>query len=105
MTRKLFWEDPYGTRFTAKICSIKEDGIILDQTLFYPFSGGQLSDRGFLRIEGKKFEVENVTIDGDDILHHISGLIQNEINIENKVIQVRKKRFNLSPTTNIIVNQ
>lgn len=86
MTRKLFWEKPYETQFKAKIVSIKEDGIILDQTLFYPFSGGQLSDRGFLRIQDNKFKVEKVTIDGDEIIHHISANFQNKVKLENEVI-------------------
>lgn len=50
MTRKLFHDDSYKTKFQAKIIDIqyKKNTIvlILDQTYFYPNAGGQLCDKG-----------------------------------------------------------
>lgn len=46
MTKKLFWDDPYLTECTAKVTSINGTKVKLDQTIFYAFSGGQLSDEG-----------------------------------------------------------
>ncbi|MGM9618749.1 MAG: alanine--tRNA ligase-related protein [Oscillospiraceae bacterium] len=51
-TRKLYYEDPYLTRFSAAVvsCERAKDGfdIVLDQTAFYPEGGGQPCDRGAL---------------------------------------------------------
>ncbi len=45
-TKKLFWDDPYQTECTAIITSIENHTVKLNQTVFYAFSGGQLSDEG-----------------------------------------------------------
>ena len=47
-TRKVFWENPYLTELTAKITSVIGSDIMVDKTIFYPFSGGQESDEGFI---------------------------------------------------------
>ncbi len=85
MSKKLFWENAYDTKFSSKVVSIKEKGITLDKTLFYPESGNQLSDRGYLKINDHRFRVEKVTKEGEDILHHISPDFKNKINIGDKV--------------------
>ena len=61
MTKKLFWKDPYQTTCTAKVTQINGNIIMLDQTIFYAFSGGQESDSG--TINGIK--VINATKIGD----------------------------------------
>ncbi|MFX1252576.1 MAG: alanine--tRNA ligase-related protein, partial [Promethearchaeota archaeon] len=71
MAQKLFWERPYETEFEAQIIEIREDAVILSQTLFYPAGGGQLSDRGFLKKENTSFEVIEVNKENDSILHHL----------------------------------
>lgn len=45
-TKKLFWDDPYMKECEAKVLKIDNDKVILDQTIFYAFSGGQASDSG-----------------------------------------------------------
>jgi alanyl-tRNA synthetase len=71
MTEKLYWKNAYETKFTAKVKATKEDGVILDKTLFYPESGNQLSDKGYLKVKNLKVEIEMVRKEGDDIIHHI----------------------------------
>ncbi len=85
MSKKLFWENAYETKFSSKVVSIKEKGITLDKTLFYPESGNQLSDRGYLKIKNHSFRVEKVTKEGEDIMHHISPDFKNKINIGDEV--------------------
>jgi len=52
MTRRLYYHDAYGTTFQAKVVErlrhVGQPALILDQTYFYPESGGQPSDRGWL---------------------------------------------------------
>jgi len=85
MSKKLFWENAYDTKFSAKVVSIKEKGITLDKTLFYPESGNQSSDRGYLEINDHRFRVEKVTKEGEYILHHVSPDFKKKINIGDKV--------------------
>lgn len=85
MTKKLYWENPYETKFTAKVTSIKEPGFVLDKTLFYPESGNQLSDRGYIKIGDFKFKIEQVSKEGDDIIHHISSDLRDKIKVGDKV--------------------
>ncbi|HIJ10441.1 TPA: alanyl-tRNA editing protein [Candidatus Woesearchaeota archaeon] len=56
--KKLFWDDPYQTECTATVTEIDGNMVKLDQSIFYAFSGGQLSDEGTIGgitvIEAKK---------------------------------------------------
>jgi len=69
-TKRLFYNAPYKKEFEATvISSLKIDdtscGIILDQTLFYPESGGQPADKGRLN----KARVYSVYEDDETIVH------------------------------------
>ncbi|WP_297549228.1 alanyl-tRNA editing protein [Thermococcus sp.] len=48
MTRKLYYEDAYLKEAKAKVVEIREDALLLDQTIFYPTGGGQPHDRGWI---------------------------------------------------------
>lgn len=73
MIKKLYLEDPYTDSFDAEIINVKKHGdnfdIELDLTYFYPASGGQLHDLGY--IDGiPLIEVFNA---GDKIIHRLTG--------------------------------
>jgi alanyl-tRNA synthetase len=72
-TKRLYYTDCYWREFEAEIVSAEqaERGfrVILDQTAFYPESGGQPSDRGTL--EGLR--VLDVTDEGDAVIHWLDG--------------------------------
>jgi Ser-tRNA(Ala) deacylase AlaX len=46
MTKKIFWKDPYLTQLDTFITSVKDTDVTVEQTIFFPFSGGQESDYG-----------------------------------------------------------
>lgn len=70
-TKVLFYDDPYGTEFKAKILDIIEkNGVILERTMFYAEAGGQVSDRG--SIEGKR--VEDVQKYGQVFVHYLKDV-------------------------------
>jgi len=46
MTRKLYYEDAYMKEAKAKVLEVKDNALLLDQTIFYPTGGGQPHDRG-----------------------------------------------------------
>ena len=81
MTEKLYWELPYEITFTAKVIGLTPEGVILDKTLFYPQGGGQESDKGKLEKERLLFEVESVSKEGEDIIHHIPPDLINKIQV------------------------
>jgi alanyl-tRNA synthetase len=72
MTHRLYYQDAYKRKFSARVCErvIHEDraAIVLNQTYFYPSSGGQPHDTG--RIENAK--VTDVFIrDFDQAIVHV----------------------------------
>jgi misacylated tRNA(Ala) deacylase len=50
MTQDLFRQDAYQTECTATVTAITPEGVVLDQTVFYPLGGGQAGDAGVLRL-------------------------------------------------------
>ncbi len=76
---KLYWEKPYETDFSAIITKIVEKktaeyGIVLDQSLFYPSKGGQMCDRGILRINNREYEVFDVIEENNSTFHKIKPI-------------------------------
>ncbi|WP_068824762.1 alanyl-tRNA editing protein [Pseudomonas sp. BMS12] len=47
-THALFDEAPYQHTFTTRVVAVSEQGVALEQTLFYPNGGGQPGDQGHL---------------------------------------------------------
>lgn len=58
MTDLLFRDDAYLRTATAKVVGVRERGVELDRTIFYPLGGGQPGDTGFLvRAGGERIAV------------------------------------------------
>jgi len=68
-TKALYFDDYTKNKFKAKIIKVLDNKIILDQTYFYPTSGGQLHDTG--TIAGEK--VIDVFKQSNVIVHVLSG--------------------------------
>lgn len=82
MTRRLYWEEPLESRFSAHITRFvrkgADAGVVLDRTLFHPEGGGQPCDTGFLSLLDSglavalgrsDLPVAKVEEDGPDIVH------------------------------------
>lgn len=72
-TKRLYFEDAYQVQFDAKVLArLERQGlaaIVLDQTCFYPESGGQPSDQGTI----DDLKVNQVLEEGSAILHLMAG--------------------------------
>ena len=75
-TEKLYDESPYDSTFQAEIKDIIKDdngtALILDRTLFFPESGGQVADKGTIRVGDASYDVIDVQIKDDVIYHYIA---------------------------------
>ncbi len=72
MPGRLYYDDSYTTEFTARVIERLKVGehpaVILDQTYFYPTSGGQPNDRGTL---GGAAVLDVLTRDADGAVIHV----------------------------------
>lgn len=85
MTEFLFWTDAYLTKFDAKVIEIKENNIILDKTAFYPQSGNQVCDKGYLEKEEKRYIIEHVFKEGEKVFHQINSKLADEFRVGDSV--------------------
>lgn len=71
-TKALYFEDYKKIKAEVKVLAVLGQHIILDQTVFYPTSGGQLHDTGYLVDHKKnKEEVVDVFKQGNIIVHKL----------------------------------
>ncbi len=73
MTEALYHQDSYIQTFEAKVTEVREDGVILDRTAFYPGGGGQPNDVGTLSTGGQTWTVTKVGRKDGAVVHQIEG--------------------------------
>jgi len=74
MTDRLYYYDSYLCEFDAVVVTADHAGVVLDRTAFYPTSGGQIFDTGWLVHGGKRLRVTGVSDrDDGDVLHAVEG--------------------------------
>lgn len=77
MTTRLYYQDSFLYEFEASVVGAVSGGrpaVILDQTAFYPTSGGQVFDTGWIvPAEGEKLRVVEVAEREDGTVLHILG--------------------------------
>lgn len=60
VTEALFQQDAYLRECTARVVEVLAEGVLLDQTVFYPLGGGQPGDTGSLRAaDGREWQVKD----------------------------------------------
>jgi misacylated tRNA(Ala) deacylase len=101
MTKALYLEDSYMREFEAKIVSVERGKfIVLNQTAFYPKSGGQPNDIGILvrKIDGMVFKVVFVgkfsgeishELESDGSMLNVGDLVVGKINWERRYAHMR----------------
>ena len=67
MTQDLFRQDAYLRDCRATVVAISDQGIVLDQTVFYPLGGGQAGDSGALVLpDGSELPIADTRKGKDD---------------------------------------
>jgi len=69
MNKPLYFDDCYLKEFDAVVVSVDGMNVILDNTAFYPTSGGQPNDTGKLVCGGKEHKVTDVKKSDAGIVH------------------------------------
>lgn len=76
MTTRLYYTDSYQTTFTATVTALTlyngQPAVLLDQSYFYPTSGGQPFDTGRL---GDQRVVDVVAAESGEVLHLLAGTL------------------------------
>ena len=71
MTEELFRSDSYLKECDATVTEVRESGVVLDQTIFYPLGGGQPGDTGTLRWDGSEAAVIDTRYGDDGAIVHL----------------------------------
>lgn len=72
-TRREYYEDTYRFESDAKVINTGEKDakafVVLDKTIFHPQGGGQPGDTGVIYSEDTEFQVSDLKLDAQTILH------------------------------------
>src|SRR5581483_351373 len=82
MTEHLYYHDSFLYEFDALVSEVAcapRAAIVLDQTAFYPTSGGQVFDTGWIESNGQRMRVAQVEEFDGKILHFLEQSAQIEI--------------------------
>jgi Ser-tRNA(Ala) deacylase AlaX len=71
MTKQTYLEDSYIKEADAKVTAVEGTAIELNQTIFYPTGGGQLSDQGTITCGKEKYQLVEARKENGRILHTV----------------------------------
>src|SRR6516225_7095995 len=85
MTERLYYTDSFVQEFEGRVVSLRSTSsgtvLLLDRSAFYPTSGGQIFDTGWLDVvaaNGSALRVRVVNVEEDEstgeVLHYVEGL-------------------------------
>ncbi len=71
MTEKVFYQDSYRKTHSSEVVEVRDRGVLLGATIFYPLGGGQPGDTGRLTINGCDYPVIETRYaeDRENIVH------------------------------------
>ncbi len=101
LTEKLYYKDA-PLKFKARVLKIIDNAVILDRTNFYPKSGGQDSDTGFIN----GIPVVKVEKQGDYVIHILKTVkgIKEGSEVDCSVDEKRRRQLTIHHTATHIVN-
>ncbi|HVP41774.1 MAG TPA: alanyl-tRNA editing protein [Candidatus Krumholzibacteriaceae bacterium] len=90
-TRLLYYENAYIRHFAAKVIQMiqvdGQQGLVLDQTSFYPMGGGQPADKGVLKDKSGNWEAQVTDVQWrDGVPVHVLANVKGEIKEQNNVL-------------------
>ncbi|MBD3318997.1 alanine--tRNA ligase [Candidatus Woesearchaeota archaeon] len=107
-TQALYFDDWKKTEFVARVLAIVDHYVVLDQTAFYPVSGGQAADKGMLIANTKKgaitAKVKDVIKQGNLIIHKIDTALPVGGEVKGTIDFERRKQLTQHHTTTHIIN-
>lgn len=73
MTEKVFYQDSYQKTLQSEVVAVRDDGVVLAATIFYPLGGGQPGDSGRLTIDARDYRVVDTRYaeDRNTIIHYL----------------------------------
>ncbi len=99
-TKALYFDEWNKLDCKSKVLTVKDNFIVLDQTVFYPVSGGQMQDSGTIN----NFQVLDVFKQGNLIVHKVEGDLKEGAEVTCKVDLERRKQLTQHHTSTHIVN-
>lgn len=74
MAVRLYLKNCYLRDFSATITELTTKEAILDQTVFYPESGGQLGDQGLIKCDNLEWKITNTRLRKGKIVHELESI-------------------------------
>ncbi|MBI5064784.1 alanine--tRNA ligase [Candidatus Woesearchaeota archaeon] len=99
-TKALYFDDWKKIECKSKVLAVKDNFVVLDQTVFYPISGGQMQDTGMIG----NLKVLDVFKQGNLIIHKVDGELKKGQEVTCKVDLERRKQITQHHTATHIVN-
>ncbi|HZC04990.1 MAG TPA: alanyl-tRNA editing protein [Ktedonobacterales bacterium] len=68
----LYHDDAYLRQFEAEVVGVEGHALALDRTAFYPGGGGQMADRGALRVGERTLPLAGLRKEGEIVWHELA---------------------------------